>query len=131
MDSVKKIPARVRAERVELGDLADLIECASQGRPSREHIGVLCRIYTRRGWPAQKALIRDLLERAGTRAAPVIQEHVRAEKEALPGIVAEGESHMPNTVKVRVKWRYDRARTRESNLRRGIQGLEEIARAIR
>jgi len=121
----------IRQIRSELGDLADLIECASRDRLSREHVGVLCRIYTRRGWPAHRALVRDLFERAGTDALPAIREHIRAEKEALPGIVAEVERHMSNTVKVRVKWRYDRARRRESNLRRGVRELEEIARAIR
>ncbi len=121
----------IKQIRSELGDLADLIECASQDRLSRERIAVLCRIFTRRGWPSQKALIRDLLKRAGAKAIPAIREHVHVEEEALPRIVAEVESHMSNTVKVRVKWRYDRARTREVNLRRGIQGLEDIARAIR
>jgi hypothetical protein len=135
----------IKQIRSELRGLADLIEFASQDRLSREHIGVLCRIYTRRGWPAQRALARSLLERAAGRSGsaqaaltgagagvvPEIQEHIRAEMEALPGIAAEVEGHMSNTVKVRIKWRYDRARTREANLRRGVRELEEIARAIR
>ena len=120
----------IKQIRGELTDLADLIECASKGRVSSVQVGALCRIYTRRGWPAQKALIHDLLKRAGTKAIPVIREHVRAEKEALPGLVAEVERHMSNSVKVRVKWRYDRARAREVTLRQGIEELERIARRI-
>jgi hypothetical protein len=120
----------IKQIRAELIDLADLIDCASQDRLSRERVGVLCRIYTRRGWPAQKALIRDLLERAGTDAIPTIREHLRAEEEASPGLLTEVERHMSNSVKVRVKWRYDRARTREVNLRRGIEGLRGILQSL-
>ena len=120
----------VRRIRAELRDLADLIACASAKRLSRERLGVLCRIYTRRGWPAQKALIRDLLKRAGTAAPPVIREHVRNEKAALPKLVAELERHMSNSVKVRVKWRYDRSRALVTNVRQGIEALEKVAAAI-
>jgi len=130
--------ARIAQERediqrisAELNDLADVIEYASRDRLSSGQVGVLCRIYTRRGWPAQKALIGDLLKRAGTGAIPVIREHVRIGTKALPGVVKEVERHMSNSVKVRVKWRYDRARAREANLTQGIEGLQKVARAIR
>ena len=118
----------IRRISAELKDLADLIDYASRDRLSREQLGELCRIYTRRGWPAQNALIRDLLRRAGTDAAAVIQEHVREEKKSLPDIVAEVHRYMPDTVRRRAKWRYDRARAVEANLREGIEGLETIVR---
>lgn len=119
----------VRRIREELRDLADLIECASQDRLSRGQIGVLCRIYTRREWPAQEALIRDLLRRAGAGATPVIMEHVRSEKDALPTVVEQVHRYMSNTAKDRIKWRYDRARAVERSVRRGIEGLGTIVRA--
>jgi len=117
----------IRQISAELADLADLIDYASRERLSREQVGALCRIYTRRGWAAQNALIGDLLKRAGADAVPMIRDHIRAEKEALPGIVAEIERYLSDTVKRRTKWRYDRARTAEANLRKGIEGLEKIA----
>jgi hypothetical protein len=129
--------ARIAQEREDiqrisagLRDLAQLIEIASEDRLSREQVGELCRIYTRRAWAGQNALIRKLLKRAGAGAVPAIRQHVRSEKEALPGIVAEVEGHMSNSVKVRVKWRYDRACALAANVRRGIEELGTIARTI-
>ena len=119
----------IRRISAELKDLADLIDYASRDRLLPQQLAVLCRIYTRRGWPAQKTLIRDLLKRAGTDAAAVIRKHVRDEEKALPDIVAEVRRYMSDTVKTRVKWRYDRARAVEVNLRQGIKELETIAQA--
>jgi len=114
--------------RAELGDLADLIEWVSMHRLSKEQISGLCRIYTRRGWPTQRKLMRDRLK--GLPAAAVIGEHVRKEREALPAIVADVELYMSNVSKSRVKWRYDRARALETNIRQGIRDLENIMQAV-
>lgn len=114
----------------ELSDLADLIEYAAADRLAQRQIGVLCRIYTRRGWPPQKALIEEVLKRAGAHAVPVIREHVRSEKRALPDVTAEVEHTMSDSVKQRVKWRYDRARALQTNLRHGIDGLGNIVQSV-
>ena len=112
--------------REELKELADLIDCASKDRPTREQIGRLCRICTRHGWPAQKELAHEVLKRCGTDAAPVLREHIEKEQAALPEIVAEIELAMSNTSSTATKWRYDRARTLEKNMRQGIRELESI-----
>ena len=67
---------------------ADLIEWSAGGQRSRKQIGRLCRIYTRRGWPKQNELIRELLKSAGSAAAAIVREHIQEEKEALPAIRA-------------------------------------------
>ncbi len=117
--------------RAELADLAYLIECAAEDRLSPEQLGGLCRVYTRRGWAAQNALIRDLLTKAGPPAAPVIREHIGKEKQALPAIVADIELYMGNVSKSRVRWRYNRLLALDANIRQGIRGLESIAKTFR
>jgi hypothetical protein len=112
--------------RAELDDLATLIECADRDNLSKEQIGALCRIYTRRGWTPQMAVIEDMLKRNGAGAVPVVQEHIRSEKAALPAAV---ERIMGNSVKERYTLHYDRARGVEANLRQGIAGLQSIVQA--
>jgi hypothetical protein len=116
--------------RAELQDLATLIECADRDNLSKEQIGALCRIYTRHGWTSQMALIEDMLKRDEADAVPVIQEHIRNEKAALPAAVAAVEHHMSNSVRERVKLHYDRARAAEANLRQGIDGLQSIVQTV-
>ena len=120
----------IRQISAELKDLADLIACASGGGLSAEQVGVLCRIATRRGWPGQNALAGDLLKRAGTGAAGVIRTHVLSETKALSDTVATVRVLMSDTVKTRVKWRYDRARAVETTLRQGVEELEGIAKTL-
>ena len=130
--------ARVAVERkdtlqihAELKDMLDLIECAAKDRLSPEEITALCRIYTRRNWPAQKKLISDLLKREGTRAVGSIREHVSREKKALPAVTAEVERHMYGGGKKRIMWVYARAFTLRTNIRQGIEALESIVKSIR
>jgi len=129
--------ARIAVERkdtvrihAELKDLLDLIEYASKDRLSPEEIGVLCRIYTRRNWPGQKTLIRDLLKREGTRAAAVIREHISSEKKALPAVTAEVERYMYGGGKRRIMWLHARAFALQTSIRQGIAGLDSIFKAI-
>ncbi len=110
----------------ELADLADLIEFAAADQLTAEQAGVLCRVITRRGWPAQRTAAAERLQRAGPATLPVIQAHVQSEREALPDVIAEIERTMSDSVKIRVEWRYDRAVALEANLRQGIAALEEI-----
>jgi len=116
--------------RAELADLATLIDCAGRDDLSKEQIGTLCRIYTRRGWTSQMAVIEAMLKRNRAAAVPVIQEHLRSEKTALSAAEARIKGLMVNTVRQRVVLHYDRARTAEANLRQGIEGLQTIARTI-
>lgn len=95
--------------RSELKEMADLIECASAKTLSRKQIGRVCHIYTRRGWPKQNELIRQLLRRAGSAAVPIVREHIQKEKETLPAIRAEIELAMPKVTSTPTRWRYDRA----------------------
>jgi len=112
--------------RDELKDLADLIECGTEDQVSGEQIGRLCRIFTRRNWPKQNQLVRDLLERSVPRGARLIRAHIQRERQTLPEIRAEIELAMPKVSSTPTKWRYDRAVTLETNVRRGIQRLETI-----
>jgi len=121
----------IRQISAELADLAALIGCASCDRLSAEQLGALCRIITRRGWPAQKALAGDLLKRAGARAVKVIGTHILGEKKALSDTVARIRLLMSDSVKRRVTWRYDRARAAEATLRQGIKELEGLAGTLR
>jgi len=130
--------ARVAVERkdtlkihAELKDITDLIDCASRDRLSKDDIRLLCRIYTRRGWPAQNALISDLLKRQGATAAGVINDHIRIEKAALPALVADVEKYMYGGGKDRVIWVYDRAFALQTNVQQGIAGLEALVKTIR
>jgi len=112
--------------RAELNDLADLIECATRDRWTPAQIAVLCRVYTRRGWPTQRALLGDLLGRAGPDAVPAIREHIRQEKEALPGVAEDVHRFMSDSAKIRVKWRYDRASGLMRSIQSGIEGLQQL-----
>ena len=130
--------ARIAVERkdtlrihAELKDLADTIECASRDRLSEDEIALLCRVYTRRRWATQNALIRDLLKRQGARAAGVIKEHVRRETAALPALVADVERHMYGGGKTRIIWLYDRAFALQTNVQQGIADLEMLVKTIR
>ena len=130
--------ARVAVERkdtlrihAELKDMLDLIECAAKDRLSPEEITVLCRIYTRRSWPAQKKLIGDLLKREGVRAVGPIRKHISSEKKALPAVTAEVERHMYGGGKKRIMWVYARAFALRTNIQQGIAGLESIVKGIR
>ena len=116
--------------RAELKELADLVEYAGQDRLSREQIGRLCRIYTRRGWLGQSPSIAGLLKRAGAGAAPAIREHIQQEKQALPEIHAVIELAMPKVSSTATKWRYDRAVVLKGAIRRGIKELEGVAKAV-
>ncbi|MDP6504197.1 MAG: hypothetical protein QF886_11300, partial [Planctomycetota bacterium] len=60
-----------------------------------------------------------------------IDKHIQAEKESLPGLVAEIGSLMSNSVKVRFKWRYNRARDRQEAVQSGIEGLEGIVQKLK
>jgi len=130
--------ARIALERkdtqrihAELEDLVDMIACASKDKLSKDEIALLCRIHTRHGWRGQSALIRDLLKRQGARAVPVIREHIRSEKEALPALTADVEKYMYGGGKDRVMWLYDRAFTLRKNVRQGVKDLEGLAKTIR
>ncbi len=117
--------------RAELEDLVTLIECAGRDDLSKEQIGELCRIYTRRGWTSQMAAMEEMLRRNRANAVPVIQEHLGKEMAALSGVEAEIKSLMVNTVRQRVVLHYDRARVAETNLRQGIEGLESTIQTVR
>ena len=93
---------------------------------SAEHVYTLCRIYTRYEWPAERSLIREQLSRAGRSAGPGVEKHLEREKGRLPAVTAEIERLMGNSVKERVKWRYDRARAVDAALRSGTKELEAI-----
>jgi len=116
--------------RSELNDLADLIEYATRDQFSREQIGEFCRIYTRRDWPRQNQLIADLLKKSGSRAAPILREHIQHERRALPEIRAEIELAMPKVSSTATKWRYDRAFALERSIRHGVKDLDEIADSL-
>ena len=75
-------------------------------------------------------MIADLLEKSGSRGAPVIREHTQRERKALPGIRAEIELAMPKVSSTPTKWRYDRAVALENGIERGVRELEEIAGAL-
>ena len=115
--------------RAELNDLANLIEYAARDRLTDKQVGELCQIYTRRDWPRQNQLVRDLLEKSGPRAAPLIRAHIQRERKALPEIRAEIELAMPKVSSTTTKWRYNRAVTLEKSIQRGIKELEEITDA--
>ncbi len=116
--------------RAELKDLTTLIECVDRDNLSKEQIGAICRIYTRRGWTAQMALIDEILKRNTADAVPVIQEHLLSEKEALSAAEANVRSLMVNSVRQRVVLHYDRARIVEANLRQGIEGLRGVVQTV-
>ena len=126
MAGIKRNREEVLAYRAELRDLATLMECASGKRLSDEDIGALCRIYTRRAWPAQQRKILDIL--AKTRGAgPVIRRHVRAEREALPDIKAEIMALRGNTAKgPRLTIPYNKLLVLEKNIEEGISRLEGL-----
>jgi hypothetical protein len=115
--------------RDELRDLARLLDCSSRDRLGREDAAELCRMYTRRPWPGQKELIRGALVRSGKEVAPVILEHLRAEREALPDISAKIQALTWDTAKgARIVIPYDRFRALDAGMRRGIAELEEVLR---
>lgn len=112
--------------RAELKDLADLIEYATEDRLSGQQIAQLCRIFTRRDWPKQNQLVRDLLANSGPRGKPIIRDHIQHERQALPEIRAEIELAMPKVSSTPTKWRYDRAVVLERSIRQGIHVLETV-----
>jgi hypothetical protein len=122
--------ARERADiqdiRAELEEMADLIQCAAAKRLSRQQIGRLCDIYTRRGWPTQNELIRELLATSGDSANAIVREHVAEQQAALPAIQAEIELAMPKVTSTPTKWRYDRAVAVDQNIRQGIKELQSL-----
>jgi hypothetical protein len=121
----------IQAIRVELKDLADLIDCATRDRLSGEQISRLCRICTQRGWPGQNQLIGELLKRSGAIAAPIIREHIKREKQALGEIRSVIELAMPKVSSTPTRWRYERAVALDKNIRKGIKELQSIVRGAR
>jgi len=120
----------VHAVRGELKDLMCLLECSIRDSLRDEDAVELCRMYTRRLWPGQRELIRDILARRGKAAAPVIREHLRSERAALPDICAKIQGLVRDTAKGdRIVIPYDRLRCLEAWMRQAIDELEGISQA--
>jgi len=125
--------ARIANERLELvrmreqlRDLADVIELTSRKKLSDEQLATLCRIYTRRDWPAQKKPIREALERHKPRVAAVVRRHARGEQ----AVLAEADEHvdavMGKTVSDPVRYNYDYYKHLAKTIRQGITELDKL-----
>jgi len=117
--------------RTELRDLAAVIEYGLADRLSAEQVGRLCRVYTHRGWPAQRRTIADVLRTACPRAAPTIRDHIKQAARELPELQAVIERAMPKVSSTPTRWRYERAVALRGNIRQGIEGLEGALKGTR
>ena len=86
----------IQAIRAELSDLADILECSAAEPLSREQIEFLCRIATRRDWPAQNRAAAELLKRVGARAEPIIREHIQRGRLHNPDADHQDHGHQSN-----------------------------------
>jgi len=74
---------RIGALAAELGDIATLVQLLALPEPSAAGVETLCRLYIRRDWAPQRAMIRDTLERWGPGTAPRIRKFITADRPYL------------------------------------------------
>jgi hypothetical protein len=116
----------IQAIRAELRDIAALIECAEADKLTAEQIGLLCRLYTRSGWPGQYGLIEGLLKTSGSGAKRVIRKHIQQDNATLSELQPVIEKGMIKPASIATKWRCDRAVALRRNILRGVVGLEAL-----
>ncbi len=124
--------ARIANERVELmrmreelKDLADAIELTTTGELSAAQLKTLCRIYTHRDWPLQRARMRQAFNRDKSKAAAV-RRHAKAARPALVKAVEQMNLLMGKTVNDAVKYEYDYHRDQARSIREGMADLGKL-----
>jgi len=111
-----------------LADLAAVIAASARPADVPEYaLAQLCRIYTHRGWRKPNEAIAAVLAKGGPEVARAIQAQLKAAEADLAEAVKMKYMCLSDTVKSRYRWRYDRARALEVNLRKGIDALKQMA----
>ncbi len=112
--------------RLELSQLADLIEAASMKKLSRQQAARLLELCTRRNWPTQNQLVVEILQDAPFDVSKLVEDHIAKEQAAMPTIQEEIDTAMPKTTSTGTRWRYERAVALRKSIHRGIISLETL-----
>ncbi len=111
----------------QLGDIATLGRLKGK-LAAKAPTADLCRIYTRRDWPAGRDLIEAELRSRGRSVEAAVAKHIAAEAQYRKKVQAERETFYAYLGRSRFVWQHDRLKALGATIDDGVAGLAELVK---
>ena len=119
--------ARMMSARLDLRDLADVIDLTAARQLSDNQVARLVHIYVFDGWPAQRQAIAKALKAAGPRAARAIEKQAQVVQPVFVGADQAADKLMGDTAKGASRQiPYDYYRNLAATIRQGLAELKKL-----